>query len=152
MVRNTRNDAAVIQIKNTAVITYLPIFQEQISKICTPFLIRPLSSEVLGQLIIKYLMWLPMHILRLFRTDNRIQPHLFIHILMNGHRTVTEPFACQINGHAPVSVHAIVLVVNLTDLRLYFRFLGTVISLPVFPVVIVSIGTDIQSPQQPAQP
>ena len=88
-------------------------------------LIRPLSSEVLGQLIIKYLMWLPMHILRLFRTDNRIQPHLFIHILMNGHRTVTKPFACQINSHAPVSVHAIVLVVNLTDLRLYFRFLST---------------------------
>ena len=61
-----------------------------------------------------------------------------------------EAFACQINGHVPVSVHSIVLVVNLSDLRLYLGYLGIVIYLPVFPVVIVSIRANIQ-PQQPAQ-
>ena len=63
-----------------------------------------------------------------------------------------EAFACQINGHASVSIHPIVLVVNLSDLRLYHRFLGIVIRLPVFPVVIVSIRANIQPTQQPAQP
>ena len=63
-----------------------------------------------------------------------------------------EAFASQINGHASVSVHSIVLVVNFSDLRLYLRFLGIVIRLPVFPVVIVSIRTNIQPTQQPAQP
>ena len=148
----TRNDAAVIEIKDTAVITYLPIFQEQIGEIGTPFLICPLSSKILSQLILKYLVWLPVHIFWLFRTYNRIQPHLFIHILMNGYRTVMEAFACQINGHASVSVHTIVLVVNLPDLCLYLRFLGIVIRLPVFPVVIVSIWANIQPTQQPSQP
>lgn len=87
-----------------------------------------------------------------FRTYNRIQPHLFIHILMNGYWTVMEAFACQINGHASVSVHSIMLVVNLSDLRLYLRFLGIVIRLPVFPVVIVSIRANLQPTQQPVQP
>ena len=71
---------------------------------------------------------------------------------MNGDRTVMEAFACQINGHASVSVHTIVLVVNLPDLRLYPGFLGIVIRLPVFPVVIVSIRANIQPTQQPAKP
>ena len=80
---------------------------------------------------------------RFFPANNRVQPYLFIHILMNGHWTVMEAFACQINGHAPVSVHSIVLVVNLPDLLLYLRFLGIVICLPVFPVVIVRIWVDL---------
>ena len=63
-----------------------------------------------------------------------------------------KAFACQINGHASVSVHSIVLVINLSDLRLYPRFLGIVICLPVFPVVIISIRANIQPTQQPAQP
>ena len=67
-------------------------------------------------------------------------------------QSVMEAFACQINGHASVSIHPIVLVVNLSDLRLYHRFLGIVIRLPVFPVVIVSIRANIQPTQQPAQP
>ena len=71
---------------------------------------------------------------------------------MNGDRTVIEAFASQINSHASVSVHSIVLVVNLPDLRLYLRFLGIIIRLPVFPVVIVSIWANIQPTQQPAKP
>ena len=47
---------------------------------------------------------------------------------------------------------SIVLVVNLPDLRLYPGFLGIVIRLPVFPVVIVSIWANIQPTQQPAEP
>ena len=39
------------------------------------FLVCPLSSEILSQLIIKYLVWLPVYIIWLFRTDNRIQFH-----------------------------------------------------------------------------
>ena len=54
-----------------------------------------------------------------------------------------EAFASQINGHASVSVHYIVFVINLTVLRLYLRFLGIVICLL---VVIVSIGANIQPP------
>ena len=55
-----------------------------------------------------------------------------------------KAFACQINGHASVSVHSIVLVVNLSDLRLYLGFWGIVICLSVFSVVIVSIRANIQ--------
>ena len=71
---------------------------------------------------------------------------------MDGYRTVVEAFASQINGHASVSVYTIVLVVNLSDLRLYLGFLSIVIRLPVFPVVIVSIRANIQPTQQPAKP
>ena len=71
---------------------------------------------------------------------------------MDGDRTVMEAFACQINGHASVSVYTIVLVVNLSDLSLYLGFLSIVIRLPVFPVVIVSIRANIQPTQQPAKP
>ena len=90
----------------------------------------------MSQLILKYLVSLPVDIFWLFRTYNRIQPHLFISIFMNGYWTVMEAFVCQINGHASVSVHSIVLVVNFSDLRLYLRFLSIVIRLPVFSVVI----------------
>ena len=107
-------------------------------------MICPLSSEILSQLILKYLVRLPVYIFWFFRTYNRIQPHLLIHILMDGYRTVVEAFASQINGHASVSVYTIVLVVNLSDLRLYLGFLSIVIRLPVFPVVIVSIRANIQ--------
>ena len=87
-IRNTRNDAAVISIKNITVITYLSIFQEQVGEIRTPCLICPFSSEILGQLIFKYLVWL------------------------FGYRTVMEAFTCQINRHTPVSIYPIVFVVN----------------------------------------
>ena len=41
-------------------------------------------------------------------------------------------------------------VIDATDLLLNLRFLGIIIRLPVFPVVIVGIRADPQPPQQPA--
>ena len=58
--------------------------------------------------------------------------------------------ALQIGSHTAVPVCSIVVVVNFFDLFLDFFFLGIIIRLPVFPVVIVGIRADPQPPQQPA--
>ena len=58
--------------------------------------------------------------------------------------------ALQIGSHTAVSVYSIVVVVDFFDLLLDLLFLGIIIRLPVFPVVIVGIRADPQPPQQPA--
>ena len=55
----------------------------------------------------------------------------------------------QIDPHTAIAVNAVVAVVYFFNLPLNFCFLGTVIRLPVFSVVIVGIRTDSQPAQQP---
>lgn len=62
---------------------------------------------------------------------------------------MTAP-ARQINGHGPVSGHPVMHMVNFPDLSFYSFFLGIIIRLPVFPVVVISIRVDAKPPQQPA--
>ena len=69
---------------------------------------------------------------------------------MDGCRTVPVTFPLKVNGHAPVSVYAIMFMVNFPDLLLYLLFLRIIIRLPVFPVVVISIWEDIQPAQEPA--
>lgn len=69
---------------------------------------------------------------------------------MDGSGTVAVSFTPQIGRHAAVAVNTVVPVVDLIDLLPDFCFLGVIICLPVFPVVIVSIRADPQPPQQPA--
>lgn len=58
--------------------------------------------------------------------------------------TLRIAFAFQIDFHAPISIDSIMSVINLMDLCLYFCFFGIVIRLPVFPVVIVCVWTDLK--------
>lgn len=59
-------------------------------------------------------------------------------------------FLLQIYGHAPIADCAIVGVIDFADLILNFLFMGIVIRLPVFPVVVVCVRTDIKPPQKPS--
>jgi hypothetical protein len=43
-------------------------------------------------------------------------------------------------------------MVNFLDLRLNFCFTGIIIRLPVFPVVVVSIGAYVETAEKPSQP
>lgn len=52
LVRYADHHASVIQVYNRTVISDISILQEQIRKIRTPFLIRPVRTEVLFQLCI----------------------------------------------------------------------------------------------------
>ena len=79
-----------------------------------------------------------------------MQAHFSIHIFMDGCVAVAVPFTLQIGRHPAIAVNTVVSVVNLTDLPLDFCFLGVIICLPVFPVVIIGIRADRQAPQQPA--
>ena len=69
---------------------------------------------------------------------------------MDGCGAVVVSFTLQIGRHAAIAVNTVVPVVNLINLLPDFCFLGKIIRLPVFPVVIVGIRADPQPPQQPA--
>ena len=69
---------------------------------------------------------------------------------MDGCGAVVVSLALQIGRHAAVAVNTVVPVVNLISLFPDFCFLGKIIRLPVFPVVIVGIRADPQAPEQPA--
>ena len=69
---------------------------------------------------------------------------------MDRRTAVAVPAAFQISCHTAVTVHTIMAVVDIPDLLLNLCFLGIIIRLPVFPVVIVGIRADPQPPQQPA--
>lgn len=69
---------------------------------------------------------------------------------MDGSDAIVVSFAPQIDCHTAVAVNTVVPVIDFFYLFLHFCFLGVVICLPVFPVVIVGIRADPQPPQQPA--
>ena len=106
--------------------------------------------EILIQFVIKYFMGLPWLCPRSLGADDGTQAQFPVHIFMDCCLTVAVPPALQIGSHTAEPVYSIVAVVNLFDLFLDFLFLGTIIRLPVFPVVIVGIRADPQPPQQPA--
>ena len=69
---------------------------------------------------------------------------------MHSRAAVAVPSTFQISCHTAVTVHTIMAVVDIPDLLLNLCFLGIIIRLPVFPVVIVGIRANRQPPQQPA--
>ena len=69
---------------------------------------------------------------------------------MDSCAAVAVSSAFQISCHAAVTVHAVMAVVDIPDLLLNLCFLGMIIRLPVFPVVVISIRADSQPLQQPA--
>ena len=68
---------------------------------------------------------------------------------MDSCRAILVAFPPKVNGHAPVTVNAIMFMINLTDLFLNRCFLGIILRLPVFPVVVVSVRIDTQPAQKP---
>ncbi len=137
---------AVMEVYDGAVITDFPVFQEQVCEIRTPLLIWLVRMEILLQLVLEYFMWLSRLCPWLLRADDGIQTHLSIHIFMDGCGAVVVSFAAQISRHTAVAVNTVVLVVDLIDLSPDFCFLGVIIRLPVFPVVIVGIRAELQPP------
>ena len=115
----TGNYTPVIQIYDRTVIAYIVVFQKQIGKMRTPFLIWFFSSKILKKLVSKNAVWFTVYIFRFFPTNDRAQPHFRIHVFMNRCRAVSVSPACQINGHTPVTVYTFVRMVNIPDLRLY---------------------------------
>ncbi len=138
-----------MKVYDSAVITHFPIFQEQVCEIRTPFAVCPFSGEVLFQPVFKHFVGLAGLCPWLFGTDDGAQTHFCVHVFMDRRGAVTVPLAPLVDSHAAVAVHTIVAVVDVPDLLLDF-FLSIIISLPVFPVVIVCVRADRQPPQQPA--
>ena len=60
-------------------------------------------------------------------------------------------FALQIYSHAPITDGTIVFVIDFADLILNFLFMGIVIRLPVFPIVIVRVWANAKPLKKPAQ-
>ena len=90
-------------------------------------------------------------IIRLFGTNDGAKSQFYIHVFMDGQRAVVITPAGQIDGHAPIPIHAVVLMVDFLNLCFDFLFVGIVICLPVFPVVVVCVWIYVQPPQEPAQ-
>lgn len=72
-IRDANCHAAVIDVYDYAVIAYIPILQEQVGKICAPFLVGFLRSEVLFELVFKYFMGFPGFCTRLSGAGNGAQ-------------------------------------------------------------------------------
>ncbi len=69
---------------------------------------------------------------------------------MDGCGTVGVSASFQINPHAAVAINAVMAVVDLLYLLMYFCLLGIVVCLPMLPVVVIGIRADSQPPQEPA--
>ena len=136
-----------MEVYDTAVVSYFVILQEQVCEICAPLLVGAIRCKILVQLVFKHLMWFPACIIRLFGADDGIKTHFHIHVFMYGCGAVSIALTGQIDCHAPVTVNAIVLMIDLVNLSFDFLFMGIIIRLPVFPVVIVSVRIDVQPVQ-----
>ena len=106
--------------------------------------------EILIQLVIEYFMSLSRLCPRLFGADDGMQPHLNVHIFSDGSGAVAVSFALQIDCHTAIAKDTVMFVIKLLYLPLDFCLFVVVISLPVFPVVVVGIRAQVQSPKQPA--
>ena len=111
-----------------------------------------IRNKILLELIFKHFMRLPTLVVQFFRTNHRIKLQFLIHILMNGCGTVMNPSTSKINRHRPITVNTMMFVVNCFDLGENFHFLSTISSLPVFPVVVISIRANGKPAQQPTNP
>ena len=87
---------------------------------------------------------------RFLRTDGGIEPHFRIHVFMYGNRAVMIAPARRINGHGPVSCHPVMRMIDFPAQSFCSFFLGIIICLSVFPIVVISIRADAKPPQQPA--
>ena len=148
-VRNAGNHTSVMEVYDAAVVSYLMILQKQVGEIRAPFLIGLIRRKILVQPVFEYLMWFPVFIIQLFRADDGTKVHFHIHIFMYGCGAVIITLTGQIDRHTPVTVNTIVLMVYLVNLCHDFFFMGIIIRLPVFPVVIVGVWVDVQPVQQP---
>ena len=92
------------------------IRKKEICEIRTPLPVDFVRSEILFQLILKYLMRLSILIPGLLRTNNLMEPQFRIHIFMYGRGAVSISPACQIDSHIPVSGNPIVAMIDLPDL------------------------------------
>ena len=63
---------------------------------------------------------------------------------MDGSRAVAISFTRQIDSHTPITVNTVMSVVDFFYLTLDFCFLGIIIRLPVFAVVVISIRVNPQ--------
>ena len=127
------------------------VFQEQVCEIGTPFLIDSICGKILFEPVFKYFMRFPMLVIRLLWTHDGMKTQFHVHIFMDGRRAVAVTFPSQICRHAPVTINAIVFMVDFLNLCQNLRFMGIITRLPVFPVVVICIWIDLQPCQQPAR-
>lgn len=148
-VRYAGDHTAVIKIDDRAVVPHIPVIQEQICEIRTPFLVRFVCMEILIQQVLKYLVWFSRLCSCFFGAYDGVQTKFRIHVFVNGCGAVVVSRASQVNCHAAVAVHTVVAVINVPDLFLNLCFLSAIVRLTMLPVVIIGIGTDLKPPQQP---
>lgn len=96
-----------MQVYDCTVVAHFMIRKKEICEIRTPLPVDFVRSEILFQLILKYLMRLSILIPGLLRTNNLMEPQFRIHIFMYRCGTVKITFTLQIDCHTPVSVYAI---------------------------------------------
>ncbi len=147
---NTGNHTPVVKVNDAAVVPHTMVFQEQVCEIRAPFLVDGLCSEILVQLVFKHFMRFSLRIIRIFRADDGIQPQFRIHIFMDGRRTVVVTFPLQVDCHGPVTVYPVMLMVDFFYLCQNIGFVGIIVRLPVFPVVVIGIWIYLQPGQKPA--
>ena len=125
------------------------IRKEQICEIRTPFPVDFICCEILIKFIVEYFTRFSVLIFRLLWAGNGMESPLCIHIFMNGSCTIRVASALQIDFHAPVTINTIVGMIDFLNLCVYFCFMGIIIRLPVFLVVIIRVWTDFKPTKEP---
>lgn len=111
------NDTPVIEVNDTAVVPYLMVLQEQVCEIGTPFLIDGICGKILFEPVFKHFVRFPMLVIRLLWTHDGMKPQFRVHIFMDGRRAAAVTSLSQIDSHAPVTVNAVMLMVDFLNLR-----------------------------------
>ena len=80
----------------------------------------------------------------LLGANNGAQAQFRVHVFMNGSRAVMISYSLQINRHAPVTIYAMMVMIDIPELFLDFCFVRMIRCLPVLSVIILGIRTNHQ--------
>ena len=78
-------------IYDGAIVPYIPVPQEQVCEVRTPFLVRPVCMEILIQFVIEYFMGLPCLCPRSLWADDGMQAQFPVHVFMDCCLAVAVP-------------------------------------------------------------
>ena len=146
-VRNARHHAAVVQVNYRTIVSYTTIFQKNIGKVSSPFLVTLLCLKILIKQIVKHLMCSAFLIIWLFTPDNGMKIQLLVHIVMNSVSTEMNLLPSQKYLHTAITIYAIMFMVYRCDFPEHKLFLGAINRLPVFQEIVVGVRADPQFTQ-----
>ena len=148
-IRYACNHAAVMQVKNRAIISDIASHAKQIGEIGQPFLIDCFCCKILTDQVLEMRMLYASLIFGRFSLHNRAQAEFLVHVLMNRCSRKMYTLAPQIDAHPAITDTPLMCMVDGYDLLLYVLFFLLLRCIFMLSVVVIGIWINIQTPKQP---